>query len=309
MNLQFAGIFVAWLLAAILSGVDSSGIMKIDETLSFGPAPGNRIELDTLSDLGVRTIISVDAVHPDTEAATDLGMRYVHLPLGYEEISDRNALLIAKAIRDLPAPIYIHCHKGIHRAPAAAAQAMVTLGRLDPDDATLIMEKAGTSRNYPGLWASVTNARRAPSARLDEISEDMLPAKAVTSSFATGMALADRHLLALERMADYRWQSDPKHPDLSAVAEAGALTDLMRSLPLTRHGRRYETEFSVIAAASHQLELALRDGRDDSARLVLHQIASSCTSCHQSSRNLRTIRPKMPAHQPTTEAMPDRPDH
>ena len=299
MNLQLAGILIAWLLAGALSGVDSSTILKVDETLSCGPAPGNRIRLQDLADMGIRTIISVDAVQPDIEASTNLGMRYVHLPLGYEEIGDRKSMLIAKAVRDLPGPIYIHCHKGIHRAPAAAAQAMVTLGRLDPAAASRIMEKAGTSRNYPGLWASVANARKAMPSQLDDIDDGMLPERAKTSSFAQGMGLADRHLLALERMARNQWQADQAHPDLSAVAEAGALTDLMRSLPQTRQGKRHEHAFSVIAAASHQLELALRYGRDDSAQLVLEQIATSCRSCHQSSRNLRMINPNPQAHQAT----------
>jgi hypothetical protein len=186
---------------------------------------------------------------------------------------------------------------------------MVTLGRLAPDAASLIMEKAGTSRNYPGLWASVANARKAMPSQLDNIDENMLPARAQTSSFAQGMGLADRHLLALERMAENQWQADHTHPDLSAIAEAAALTDLMRSLPETRQGKRHEHGFSVIAAASHQLELALRDGRDDSARLVLRQIAASCTSCHQSNRNLRMINQKQQAHQATIGTMLDRQGH
>ncbi len=38
----------------------------------------------------------------------------------------------AKAVRDLPGKIYIHCHHGKHRSAAAAATACVTEDTLDP---------------------------------------------------------------------------------------------------------------------------------------------------------------------------------
>jgi protein tyrosine/serine phosphatase len=63
---------------------------------------------------------------------------------------------LAKAVRDLPGPIYIHCHHGKHRSPAAAAVACVAAGLLAPERAPAVLKEAGTSPNYRGLFASAT---------------------------------------------------------------------------------------------------------------------------------------------------------
>ena len=80
------------------------------------------------------------------------GLRYVHLPHGYDGIDQRRARELAKAVRDLPGPIYIHCHHGKHRSPAAAAVACVGAGLLKPDRSLCVLNTAGTSTNYRGLY-------------------------------------------------------------------------------------------------------------------------------------------------------------
>ena len=57
---------------------------------------------------------------------------------------------LPKAVRDLPGPIYIHCHHGKHRSPTAAAVACVAAGLIDPANAETILRTAGTSENYRG---------------------------------------------------------------------------------------------------------------------------------------------------------------
>src|SRR5262245_48068007 len=49
-----------------------------------------------LSELGVKTIVSVDGAKPDVAGAKKFGMRYVHLPIGYDGVSDEQGEKIAK---------------------------------------------------------------------------------------------------------------------------------------------------------------------------------------------------------------------
>src|SRR5262249_44958593 len=60
--------------------------------------------LTALKTLGIRTIISVDGATPDVEAARKLGLRYVHLPFGYDGVPREQAVRFVKAVQTLPGP-------------------------------------------------------------------------------------------------------------------------------------------------------------------------------------------------------------
>src|SRR5690606_19020075 len=79
---------------------------------------------------------------------------------------------IARAIRDLPGPVYIHCHHGKHRGPAAAAAAAVNLGLVSPAEAVAFMKTAGTADSYAGLYACVMEADAATKTELDAAPSD-----------------------------------------------------------------------------------------------------------------------------------------
>jgi protein tyrosine phosphatase (PTP) superfamily phosphohydrolase (DUF442 family) len=87
-----------------------------------------------LKALGVRTIVSVDGAEPDVDTATRYGLKYVHLPHGYDGIPESRVRELAKAVRELEGPLYIHCHLGKHRSPAAASAACVAAGLLPAAD-------------------------------------------------------------------------------------------------------------------------------------------------------------------------------
>ena len=138
-------------------------VVVVSQGLFTGPSPEH--DLHALSSHGIKTVISVDAARPNVQAAEKLGMRYVHLPQGYDGIDAIAQRRLAKAIRDLPGPIYVHCHRGRHRGPAAVAVSIVSLGRAEPVKAMEILRVAGTSRNYPGLYDAVLRARPLEKAR------------------------------------------------------------------------------------------------------------------------------------------------
>jgi len=97
-----------------------------------GSVPEGDAGFDALKSRGVRTILSVDGALPDLDRARARGMRYVHLPIGYDGFDDARKVELARAVRDLPRPIYIHCHHGKHRSAGASAAIAVSLGWLTP---------------------------------------------------------------------------------------------------------------------------------------------------------------------------------
>src|SRR5207237_1872933 len=98
---------------------------------------------------------------PDVALARQYGLRYVHLPIGYDGVSPAQALRLAKAVYELPKPIYIHCHHGKHRGPAAAAIAHLCLDeRCSVDTVLAEMRRAGTDPHYRGLYAAPTTFHR-----------------------------------------------------------------------------------------------------------------------------------------------------
>jgi len=54
-----------------------------------GSVPEGNAGFETLSAMGVRTIISVDGAEPQVEKAAAQGMRYTHLPIGYNGFDDQ----------------------------------------------------------------------------------------------------------------------------------------------------------------------------------------------------------------------------
>src|SRR5262249_999764 len=96
-------------------------VYRITDKLYSGSSPLGATGFCSLQKLRIKPIISGDGARPDFAAARAECLRYVHIPFGYDGIPPEQILRLAKAVRDLPGPIYIHCHHGMHRGPAAAS--------------------------------------------------------------------------------------------------------------------------------------------------------------------------------------------
>ncbi len=96
-------------------------LFRVSDRVYSGSTPDGDAGFAALERLGVKTIISVDGARPDAEAAARHGIRYVHLPFGYDGIPRDKAVALVRVARDSPGPVYVHCHHGKHRGPAAVA--------------------------------------------------------------------------------------------------------------------------------------------------------------------------------------------
>src|SRR5262249_47684621 len=151
---------------------------------------------------------------PDIDAARKYGLRYVHLPFGYDGITRQRVLQLAKAVRDLPGPIYIHCHHGKHRGPAAAAAIHLCLDdKCSVNQAIAEMRRAGADPHYTGLYA-VPKSLVSPSSKdLDELPADF-PEVAKVSGLAQFMVEIDARLENLKLIRAAGWKTPSDHPDL-----------------------------------------------------------------------------------------------
>lgn len=144
-----------------------------------------------LAKLGVKTIISVDGAAPELDLAHKYGMRYVHLPIGYNSVPVEQQQKLVKARLTFPGPVYVHCHHGKHRGPAAvmslcrATDPTLTAGRAA--DSLKVM---GTAARYAGLYASVAAARSPTDAELRKLPTEF-PEKVAVSAMAEQMGAID----------------------------------------------------------------------------------------------------------------------
>lgn len=261
-----------------------------------GGLPAGDPAFAELARLGVRTVISVDGATPDVEGARAHGLRYVHLPITYAEVSDLERLKLARAIHDLPGPVYVHCHHGKHRAPAAAAAAAVALGIISGEEGVEYMRAAGTAPDYQGLYACVRAARVASDAELAAAPAEFPPLER-PRGLRGAMVQCDTAWEHVGAIRAAGWKVPADHPDLVPVAEAGILADSLRvgaeetaAEPAT--ARRAHDDLLArlrrAAAEAAALEQALLDGETPAQLEARYApVAASCKDCHAEHRDRR----------------------
>ncbi|HEV3028723.1 MAG TPA: hypothetical protein VG457_14185, partial [Planctomycetota bacterium] len=259
-----------WLTEKVLSGAQPEG----------DPAFGE------LCALGVKTVISVDGAKPDADAARKYGLRYVHLPIGYDGVPRERALELAKAIEELDGPIYIHCHHGQHRGPAAAVVACVVAGRMTNARAVESMKTLGTGPQYVGLWDSAREARKADPADLRRLQVDFRET-APLPPLAEAMVSVDGIFERLRLCAASGWKTPAGHPDLDPSHEALRIreifTEILRTEAVGARPAEFRALMEAARAKSERLEAALRAA--EPAAPVFAALKESCLDCHRPYRN------------------------
>jgi protein tyrosine phosphatase (PTP) superfamily phosphohydrolase (DUF442 family)/cytochrome c556 len=262
---------------------------RLHERVISGGLPEGDAAFQELQDLGVKTVISVDGAQPDVKTAAKHGLRYVHLPHGYDGISAERAAELAKAVRDLPGPVYIHCHHGKHRSPAASVVACVSTGLLEPEAAMVVLKTAGTSENYRGLYESALSARRIDDASLDALKVEF-PESAKLPAIAEAMIPIEHAHDHLKAFAAANWKKLADKPDLDAPHEALLLrehfTEMLRMPDVEQQPAEFRRLVTDSEAAAKSLEADLRADRHAEAGKALDLVTQKCTACHRGFRDV-----------------------
>ena len=264
---------------------------RLTEKVLSGGQPQGEPAFKQLQELGVKTIISVDGATPNVPLAKKYGLRYVHLPHGYDGIPKERLVELAKAVRELPGPIYIHCHHGKHRSPAAAAAACVSAGYLNNDQALAVLTAAGTSKGYRGLFQTVERAT--------PIDVDILraarvefPETADIPTLADAMIAIEHTHDNLKMIAASQWRPTEEHADIDPPHEALLLrehfTELLRTDEIKQQPQEFQRLLQQSERNAKSLEDRLRDGRRDECELtaLFERITADCTACHQKFRDI-----------------------
>jgi protein tyrosine phosphatase (PTP) superfamily phosphohydrolase (DUF442 family) len=259
--------------------------MQVTERIYSGGEPHGDEAFRELAKLGVKTVVSVDGALPQVDLAQKHGLRYVHIPIGYDGIPKEAGLALARLVRDAAGPYYIHCHHGKHRGPAAAAVACVASGVAEGEAALAVLKKAGTSENYAGLWRDVEAYRAPPpTAKLPE-----LVAIASVDSLVAAMAQIDRASDNLKLCQAVDWGVPPEHPDIVANQETLLLKEgfqeTVRQLSPNDHDEQFVAWMHEAHRAASDLEAALKANDVSTAKVKFAQIQEHCVRCHKSYRD------------------------
>ena len=277
--------------------IDAPGLLNVvayAPAVWSGSAPVGDAGFATLKAWGVQTVISVDGATPDLTRANANGIRYVHLPIGYDGFDDVRKLQLVRAARDLPKPIYIHCHHGKHRSAGAAGTIAVSLGWLTTEAALARMKISGTAPNYTGLYACTASASLLSAAAIDQASPDFPSVTRPNGLVEAMLAIDDTNdrLVAIERAG---WKVPADHADLVPVAEAAALADHLRLLAASPEIAARPQSFRDLLAKSQGLAQRLEDQlttvpSGDPARLSadMQALQATCKECHANARNQRS---------------------
>ena len=254
-----------------------------------GSSPEGDAAFAEIAKLGVKTIISVDGSKPDVETARKHDLRYIHLPIGYNRIPTNRVAELVKAAQSAAGPIYVHCHHGKHRGPAAVAVICEATAGWTTNQAVTWLHEAGTAADYAGLYRSAIEFRLPEAAALARIVG--LPEVAKTSSLVEAMVAIDEEMERLKAAQKENWKSIPNQPDLTPTRAATMLWEHFRELARMDDTAKlpadYRSKLAEAEKAAVQIQQLLRDAR--SQRLVrdtaFQILSQTCVSCHKPYRN------------------------
>jgi protein tyrosine phosphatase (PTP) superfamily phosphohydrolase (DUF442 family) len=265
-------------------------VFRITPRLYSGGGPEDDKGFASLKQLGIKTVVSVDGAKPDLERARKFGLRYVHIPIGYNGLPRDKALQIAKAMRQLPGPFYIHCHHGKHRGPTAAAVAQLCSDdKCRVEEALAVLRSAGTDPRYAGLFKSVREFQRPTARELATVAPE-LPEAVKATGMTQAMVAIDHSWDSLNLVRASGWRAPPGHPDIDPAHEALQLLEgfqeLIRLPDVDRRPEDFRRWLLDGHASTKELERLLRAGKDQKAvdekalETAYRRASAACTQCH-----------------------------
>ena len=255
-------------------------VVHVSRTIYSGGEPHGEEAFQELARMGIKTVVSVDGAMPAVDAAERYGLRYVHIPIGYDGVSPEAGLSFAQVAREAKGPVYIHCHHGKHRGPAAAAVVMLACGEGDHADARELLQVAGTSPEYDGLWRDVA-AYKPPT---EGTALPPLVAQAKVDSMVLAMAMIDRHYDNLKYSQEAGWQTPADHPDIVPAREALLLREQFHEI--VRNQADLDPQLIQWLRQSEGLAGSIEEGLKQGRPMdeALTQLKAACKQCHSKYR-------------------------
>jgi protein tyrosine phosphatase (PTP) superfamily phosphohydrolase (DUF442 family) len=259
-----------------------------------GSSPHGKEAFEELKRIGVKTIISVDGARPDLDAASRAGLRYIHIPIGYDRVGREAQLQLIQAVKTVEGPVFIHCHHGKHRGPAAAAIICQGVEGWGADRAVRWLQQAGTASDYAGLYQSAETFQTPRAEELAAIGTEF-PTYAPVSGMVNAMVELDARWERLKWVQKAGYGPVPSHPDIDPAHEALLLAELYRELLRDEESRAHGPDFMErlrqSEAEAQAMRHFLKEGtattpeRLEQGATLWRAAGHSCAACHKSYRN------------------------
>jgi protein tyrosine phosphatase (PTP) superfamily phosphohydrolase (DUF442 family) len=266
-------------------------VFRVSGRVYSGGSPEGEAGFAELERLGVKTIISVDGAKPDVDTAHKHGLTYVHLPFGYDGIPREKLIALAQAAERAPGPIYVHCHHGKHRGPAAVAAIQLCLDpSWDASKAESWLKMAGADPRYTGLYDVPRTFTRPTPEELSEAPASF-PSISTVPDLARYMVEIDDRWEHLRLVKAAGWAVPKNHPDIDPPHEAVQLVEHYREAARLEGAKKRGPEFTKLLGDAEvnatELEQALRASPIDQERVgkVFAKNAATCASCHEKFRD------------------------
>ncbi len=258
------------------------------EKLGQGAQPEGALGFETLKELGFTTILSVDGAAPDVAAAKKAGLKYVHVPIGYDGVSRDEALKIIQAVRSAEGPVFVHCHHGLHRGPAAAAIAREGVEGVTNEVASEGLRESGCSPTYAGLFRDVAAFAKPDEKEFVAVPKD-LPEAVVPSGMREMMTHVDERWDLLTELQPGDFAADAKHPDVDSAHEAAMLENSFRGAlamdEVKAVGDEFVASMRKAQALAQELEDHIRAKDVKLAQETFALLKQTCSACHKAHRN------------------------
>jgi protein tyrosine phosphatase (PTP) superfamily phosphohydrolase (DUF442 family) len=256
---------------------------KWSDKITAGGQPMGEAAFQNLAVLGYHTIVSVDGMKPDVDMATKYGLRYIHVPFGYDGVPKTAQARIVKAVESADGPVFIHCHHGVARGPAGAIIARVAVDGISGEEAAKELKESGCSDHYAGLYRDVAAAVPPTAAELAAVPA-VLPEYVSPGTLAEQMALLDRTWARVGAAKTASWAAPAGRPDVIPASEARVLWEHFREIgrlgDIENLGPDFLTNLQKAEDAGHALESALDKGDKDAATKSFGVIKQTCDACH-----------------------------
>jgi protein tyrosine phosphatase (PTP) superfamily phosphohydrolase (DUF442 family) len=261
---------------------------KWSDKLAQGAQPEGDEAFKNLAALGFKTIVTVDGARPDIETAERYGLRYVHVPIGYDGVPKDAQIKIVRAVEVSDGPVYVHCHHGTARGPAAAAVVRVALEGATNEEALEGLKDSGCAAVYKGLFRDVVTCVAPTADELARVPAN-LPSYVPPGDVAVAMVGADMRFDRLKLSKTAKWGVPANHPDVDPPHEATMLWEQFKEIARLDDAKRRGGEFIELLASAERSAKALEGAiqRNDAAAADAAQnaVKQSCDACHAKYRN------------------------